>query len=107
MAFEVKEKAPPVHTPGPPASDTVTPPPSHPPDHIALRNARRSADRLIAIEQDLVRRIVGQYELDRRLQHLLIELQICSTRMRKQLNECTAAPDTDDSDGRLSLSETE
>ena len=104
MATEVTHKATLSHAGASPASDTVSQQTTSPSNHPALDQACKSVDRLIAIEQDLVRRIVGQYELDRQVQHLLIELQICSTRMREQLIECTAAS-VHKRDGRFSLSE--
>ncbi|MBD3402249.1 hypothetical protein GF420_05090 [candidate division GN15 bacterium] len=53
-----------------------------------LQVVRRSADRLTDIEDELIRRISEHYGTDRRMRALLIELQICSSRMKAQLNEC-------------------
>jgi len=88
----------------PPFGSAPDTPPSRPPDTPALRKVRQSADRLKEIEQDLVRRIVGQYDLDRRMQQLIIELQICTTRMQQQLEECTAETTLQEGPGRFSLS---
>ena len=104
MAPEVTHKATPSDAGASPVSDTVSQQTISPSNHPALHQACKSVDRLIAIEQDLVRRIVGQYELDRQVQHLLIELQICSTRMREQLIECTAAS-VHERNGRYPVSE--
>lgn len=63
---------------------------SCPSEPLSIRQARQTANRLYEIEQDLVRRIVENYETDRQLRTLLVELQICSSRVRAQIEDCAA-----------------
>lgn len=54
----------------------------------AFRQVRHTAARLHAIEQELARRIIEHYQVDRQLRRLLAEMQICSSRVRAQLEDC-------------------
>lgn len=96
MTTEFKKPPFPSPVSSPPTNDPINPRPRHPGNSSALEKARRSADRIIEIEDTLVRKIIGQFEIDRQLQQLLVELHICSTRMQEQLNECSHAPATDE-----------
>lgn len=48
----------------------------------------RSAERVREIEQELIRRICEHYPTDRRMRALMVELQICSSRLKARLDDC-------------------
>lgn len=80
-------------------SDTTPPDTSPDADATspALDRARRSARRLNAVEEELIRRIYDSYRMDKQTHRLLTEMRICSNRVMRQIEECSdgaAAIDT-------------
>ncbi|MCB2230484.1 hypothetical protein KQH82_07190 [bacterium] len=55
---------------------------------IRVAQVKRTAERLGDIESELIHRISERYPTDRRMRTLMAELQICSSRMKAQLNDC-------------------
>lgn len=55
---------------------------------IRVTQVKRTAARLGDVENELIRRITERYPTDRRMRSLMAELQICSSRMKAQLNDC-------------------
>lgn len=72
------------------APESTTPPPA---ESSSLRQARHTAARLHAVEQELARRIIENYQVDRQLRRLLVEMHICSSRVRAQLEDCETGGD--------------
>jgi len=52
-----------------------------------LLKLNRSTERLASVEQDLIRRISENYDVDRRTYRLMTEIQICTNRILNQLRE--------------------
>ncbi len=52
-----------------------------------LLKLNRNTRRLVSVEQDLIRRISENYDIDRRTHRLMTEIQICTNRILSQLEE--------------------
>lgn len=61
----------------------------------SLERVKRSAERVGEIEDELIRRISERYSTDQRTRALIIELQICRSRMHAQLADISAADENE------------
>ena len=66
-----------------------------------LLKLNRDTERLVSVEQDLIRRISENYDIDRRTYRLMTEIQICTNRILGQLQDmesvgCVAAEEPSD-----------
>jgi hypothetical protein len=66
-----------------------------------LLRLNQSTERLVSVEEDLIRRISENYDIDRRTHRLMTEIQICTNRILSQLQEiesaeCVAADEPSD-----------